>query len=251
MYPTYAQPTQIPKVGFDPMSTANLDTGTIGTPNSFNRFGSDYFGWNRTNGMNALNSKFGGRDYSQVAPIPTPTVSPSQTVSPNGTVITTPSVAQPSSFSSQPLQIGTNPNQSLAPTVFSEIGIGKNPNQSLAPTELNKGYGFVQPDPLKPMTQSSDGFFANWTGQDFIDAGQLGLNVINSGVGNWLGMQQLDLAKDQYNFQRDAFNKNYAAQAATTNNSLWRQYAKGQASAGKDYMTQEEWEKQGGGISRK
>ena len=42
-----------------------------------------------------------------------------------------------------------------------------------------------------------------------------------SGLGNlWMGMQNYGLAKDQLKFQKDAYNKNYAAQAKTTNANL-------------------------------
>ena len=42
-----------------------------------------------------------------------------------------------------------------------------------------------------------------------------------SGLGNlFMGMQNYGLAKDQLKFQKDAYNKNYAAQAKTTNASL-------------------------------
>ena len=42
-----------------------------------------------------------------------------------------------------------------------------------------------------------------------------------AGLGNlWMGMQNYGLAKDQLDFQKDAYTKNYAAQAKTTNASL-------------------------------
>ena len=42
-----------------------------------------------------------------------------------------------------------------------------------------------------------------------------------SGLGNlFMGMQNYGLAKDQLKFQKDAYNKNYAAQKQTTNASL-------------------------------
>ena len=42
-----------------------------------------------------------------------------------------------------------------------------------------------------------------------------------SGLGNlFMGMKNYGLAKDQLKFQKDAYNKNYAAQVKTTNASL-------------------------------
>ena len=39
-------------------------------------------------------------------------------------------------------------------------------------------------------------------------------------MNGYLGMQNYGLAKDQFNFQKDAFNKNWAAQSKLTNASL-------------------------------
>jgi hypothetical protein len=49
-------------------------------------------------------------------------------------------------------------------------------------------------------------------------------NTLAGGVSSiadlWSGMQQLNLARDQLAFQKDAFNKNWAAQRTTTNTAL-------------------------------
>lgn len=65
------------------------------------------------------------------------------------------------------------------------------------------------------------------------------------GLGNaYMGMKQYGLAKDQLQFSKDAFNKNYAAQAQMTNASLEdRQRARVASNAGAyqsvgDYMAQ-------------
>lgn len=214
----------------------------------------------------------------------TKTQLPARTVAPAKVAPAKP-VAPTIPMNTTPLQIGGNPNQSTAPTVFSELGIGQNPNQSLATTNLNQGYGYYDPltyginakNPIKydnPNVQAAadewarqqttgirqvqpsgagveptGGFFDNWSGRDFLDAGQLGLNAINTGAGLYFGLNQLDLAKDQFNFQKDAFNKNYAASAATTNNALYRQYAKGASMGGGNIMSQDEWQKKGGGVA--
>lgn len=47
-----------------------------------------------------------------------------------------------------------------------------------------------------------------------------GFGIANSLANSWLGMQQLDLAKDQFNFQKDAFNKQYDNQVSLTNTNL-------------------------------
>lgn len=65
------------------------------------------------------------------------------------------------------------------------------------------------------------------------------------GLGNaYMGMKQYGLAKDQLQFSKDAFNKNYAAQAKMTNASLLdRQRARVASNPGAyqsigDYMAQ-------------
>ena len=68
-----------------------------------------------------------------------------------------------------------------------------------------------------------------------------GLTSISNG---YLAMKQLGLAQDQFNFQKDAFNKNWAAKKATTNSALEdRQRARVASNSGAyqsvgDYMNQ-------------
>lgn len=60
----------------------------------------------------------------------------------------------------------------------------------------------------------------NADGTSFNGMGGMALGAL-SGLGNmFMGMQNYGLAKDQLKFQKDAYNKNYAAQAKTTNASL-------------------------------
>ena len=56
----------------------------------------------------------------------------------------------------------------------------------------------------------------------FGDAQGAGALIQVAGIGNalaqsWLGFQQYGLAKDMFNFQRDAFNKNYSMQLDSYN----------------------------------
>lgn len=50
--------------------------------------------------------------------------------------------------------------------------------------------------------------------------GSVGLGLAQGLASAWMGMKQYGLAKDQLAFQKDAFNKNYTAQAQTTNTAL-------------------------------
>lgn len=47
-----------------------------------------------------------------------------------------------------------------------------------------------------------------------------GLNAFSGLLGGYLGAKQLSLAKDQFNFSKDAFNRQYAAQRQMINSQL-------------------------------
>ena len=53
--------------------------------------------------------------------------------------------------------------------------------------------------------------------------GNLGLNLGSTLLNGYLGMKQYGLAKDSLAFEKDSFNKNYAAQKQLTNNQLRNQ----------------------------
>ena len=50
--------------------------------------------------------------------------------------------------------------------------------------------------------------------------GSLALGGIQTGLGAYMGFKQLGAAKDQLNFQKESFNKNYEASKQTTNTQL-------------------------------
>lgn len=74
--------------------------------------------------------------------------------------------------------------------------------------------------------------------------GGLALGGVQTGFNIWQGMNQLKVAKDQLNFTKDAFNKNYTAQQQSTNTALAdRQSARVASNAGAyqsvgEYMNQ-------------
>ena len=100
-----------------------------------------------------------------------------------------------------------------------------------------KNYGVGSPvlgsgmvDTTVAMPTTVGGFDPSWTdkltgyklpdGTSVNGFGGMALGAL-SGLGNlFMGMQNYGLAKDQLKFQKDAYNKNYAAQAKTTNASL-------------------------------
>lgn len=90
-----------------------------------------------------------------------------------------------------------------------------------------------------PWLNSKD---ANGIGhQGILDSARSGLTSIANG---YLGMKQLGLAQDQFNFQKGAFTQNWAAKKATTNSALEdRQRARVASNSGAyqsvgDYMGQ-------------
>lgn len=74
---------------------------------------------------------------------------------------------------------------------------------SVEPTTMQSLFGYKTPE----------GMQVNGIANTAISLGSALMN-------GFLGMQNYGLAKDQFNFQKDAFNKNYAAQKTLTNSSL-------------------------------
>ena len=62
------------------------------------------------------------------------------------------------------------------------------------------------------------GMFDNFLGED--GWGNMALGGANAAIQGYMGFKQLGLAKDQLDFQKKAFEKNYAAQRKTTNNQM-------------------------------
>ena len=108
-------------------------------------------------------------------------------------------------------------------------------NSAVDPTKIASPWNWT--DFLFGSTNNQTGIKTN---------GALGTGLgILQGLGSaYMGMKQYGLAKDQLQFSKDAFNKNYAAQAKMTNASLMdRQRARVAANPGAyqsvgDYMAQ-------------
>jgi len=64
---------------------------------------------------------------------------------------------------------------------------------------------------------NTGGMFSDMTGPEW---GNLALGGIQTLGGLYMGKKQLDMAKDQLDFQKRAFEKNYAAQRQRTNTQL-------------------------------
>lgn len=98
----------------------------------------------------------------------------------------------------------------INPTGFDLLGQSTVANPNL----ITEGAAF-EPSYLQSLTGYTlgDGTKVNGWGASAIGAASALMN-------GFLGMQNYGLAKDQFNFQKDAFNKNWAAQSKLTNASL-------------------------------
>ncbi|ARM71102.1 hypothetical protein pVco7_gp113 [Vibrio phage pVco-7] len=130
-----------------------------------------------------------------------------------------------------------------------------NPNQSIAPNQPN---AMPVTQPISP-DQSALSSLASW-GQDTFNRGAMFGDAQNTGwvapsaqavgalANAWTGFQQIDLMKNQLDFQKEAFNKNFANQRTLTNQALYdRARARSVGETGRGLgMSQEEFTTQYG-----
>jgi len=86
-------------------------------------------------------------------------------------------------------------------------------------------------------------------GMDFLGAdgwGNLALGGIQTGLGAYMGFKQLGAAKDQLNFQKESFNKNYEASKQTTNTQLRDRQKRRYAENPDHYKSESEYMKTNG-----
>lgn len=135
--------------------------------------------------------------------------------------------AQPNYAPQQGLNTGFTPVSSGLSQAMGVSPLGNSLNAAVAPTP-----------PTGPDWLSMEGAFGKngWAGT--------ALGAASGLMQGFMGMQNYGLAKDQLNFQKDAFEKNLANQTKLTNNSLEdRQRARVASNAGAyqsvdDYMRQ-------------
>ena len=99
----------------------------------------------------------------------------------------------------------------------------------------------IQTNPQFGMQGLSEGFgnlgsYGNTGGGFNLGSLQTGLGAIGQLAGLFMGMQQYGLQKDALKFQKDTFNKNWAAQSQLTNSRLEdRQRARVASNPGGNY----------------
>lgn len=102
------------------------------------------------------------------------------------------------------------------------------PTYGVVPTKLG-----IDP-PAKPFS------FADWgsKNKDLINGG---VGIANSLANAYFGWKNLGLARDQFGFQKDSWNKNFANQVTTTNNQLEEQARRRYISSPSTNITPEEY----------
>lgn len=115
---------------------------------------------------------------------------------------------------------------------------GINQFQFGKPTLANSpSFGVTAPLPVDPPKSFS---FADW-GSKNKDLIAGGVGIANSLANAYFGWKNMGLAKDQFNFQKDSWNKNFANQVITTNNQLEEQARKRYSNSPTSNMTPEEY----------
>ena len=90
---------------------------------------------------------------------------------------------------------------------FGKPTLANSPSYGVTPTDI---------DTPKPFS------FADW-GSKNKDLIAGGVGIANSLANAYFGWKNMGLAKDQFNFQKESWNKNFANQVTTTNNQLEEQ----------------------------
>lgn len=108
---------------------------------------------------------------------------------------------------------------------FGKPTLANSPSFGVTPTDIDT------PEPFS---------FSDW-GSKNKDLIAGGVGIANSLANAYFGWKNLGLAKDQFNFQKDAWNKNFANQVITTNNQLEEQARKRYSNSPTSNMTPEEY----------
>lgn len=103
-------------------------------------------------------------------------------------------------------------------------------------------------DPAQPVSLLSKDSFLGKMGPDgWIPGwGMQGLQIGSALMGAWNGMQQLDLAKDQFAFSKQAYEQNYQNQRKLTNAALRDRQRARYASDPRGQQTSDEYMKENG-----
>lgn len=108
---------------------------------------------------------------------------------------------------------------------FGKPTLANSPSFGVTPTDI---------DTPKPFS------FSDW-GSKNKDLIAGGVGIANSLANAYFGWKNLGLAKDQFGFQKDSWNKNFANQVITTNNQLEEQARKRYSNSPTSNMTPQEY----------
>ncbi len=111
-----------------------------------------------------------------------------------------------------------------------------------SPSSMMQGQGF-NPSAMA-AGEESGGMWENFLGDE--GWGNLALGGINAGINGYMGFKQLGLAKDQLDFQKKTFEKNYNAQKQRTNTQLKDRQKRRYAENPDHYVSPDEYMAQNG-----
>ena len=101
------------------------------------------------------------------------------------------------------------------------------PDFGITPTTPVTPAGWRNPALTTPPATAGSDWMTTWFGGKDAQTGNLSTGILPVGIGAltglagaYTGLEQLQVAKDNLAFQKDAFNKNFANQAKLTNSQL-------------------------------
>jgi hypothetical protein len=112
------------------------------------------------------------------------------------------------------------------------LGFGVQPQYGLSPQDQqflnnikqgNFNLGFNQNTGAAPTQQETNMMQLLFGGQNQMGVIPAGLGTASALLNAYVGLEQLGVAQDSLNFQKDAFNKNYTMQAQLTNKQIYDQ----------------------------
>lgn len=114
-----------------------------------------------------------------------------------------------------------SPNYTAPPNMAAINAAMMQQTNGLDMSAVNRG----MTNPLGMNTNTGTGTGGNWSefllgNNQQVGALPVGLGLLNTGLNLYTGIKGLQMAEDQFNFQKDAFNKNYANQTKLINSQL-------------------------------
>jgi hypothetical protein len=123
-------------------------------------------------------------------------------------------------------------------TELSVVPYSMDPSLGSVGTAVAPVAGAIDPNQFSSLQKWMGG--TNAAGAQTMGYIPTALGIGNIGLNAFMGMKQYGLAKDQFNLQKEAFNKNYALQKKTLNNTMANR-ARANAAANPNAMSEAEY----------